>query len=208
MTSAATKRSKSQMGTEPELKFFDTVLSIPIDFTGECSSTAATGGVALIPQGDTSNTRDGRNAIIKSVQIKGTLDFVPGAAAAPMAGNTWIYMVVDTQANGAYPAITDLFTSANMWENQLNLNNSQRFQVLKKWVHNWSVKAGATTAYAPESQALNWYKKVNIPMVWSSTAGAITEVRTNNIFFAYGSSGSTIDDIVTFSGSCRLRFVG
>ena len=53
---------------------------------------------------------------------------------------------------------------------------------------------------------VDWYKKVDIPMDWSSTTGAITEIRSNNIFLTAGAAG--FDDVVTFSGTCRLRFVG
>lgn len=190
------------LGMKPELKFFDTSLSFNFDVTGE---VPATGQLALIPQGDTESTRDGRLAVIKSIQIRGAFVFTPGAAGTA-ATSTFLYLVLDTQANGGAAAVSDVFTSADMWSNMLNLNNSGRFRILKKWVHTFNPPAGATTAYNVQVKQLEFYKRCNIKMDWSSTTRAITEIRSNNIFLLAGAVNS--DDLVQFSGTCRLRFVG
>lgn len=191
-----------QAGLKPELKFFDTTNSFTFDVTGE---VPATGQLALIPQGDTESTRDGRLAVIKSIQIRGSLIFNPGAQATA-ATSTFLYLILDTQANGAAAAATDVFTSADFWSNMINLNNSGRFRILKKWVHTFNPPAGATTAYNVQIKQLEYYKRCNIKMDWSSTTGAITEIRSNNIFLMAGAVNS--DDLVTFAGTTRLRFVG
>lgn len=185
-----------------ELKFFDTALSFTYDLTGE---VPATGQLALIPQGDGESARDGRKAIIKSVQIRGLLQFDP-AAAGDGSDVAYMYLVLDTQCNGAAAAITDVFTSSAMATNHVNLNNSQRFRILKKWVIEFNAQAGVTTAYNTVVKTIEWYKKCNIPMDWSSTTGAISEIRSNNLFLCAGSG--ILDDQITFAGSCRLRFVG
>jgi len=194
------------MGLRPEVKFFDTSLSIPFDATGEASTTAATGGVCLIPQGDTENTRDGRIAFIKSIQLRGIASFVP-AAAATASTNIYLYVILDQQCNGAYPALTDIFTSTVMATNMLNLSNSGRFRILKKIKMNLSSMAGVTAAYNNVTKPIEWFKSCNIKLDFSSTTGAITEIRSNNICFAMGSDNQS-DDTVTFTGVCRLRFVG
>jgi len=195
-------RVAAQMGNRPELKFFDTALSFNFDLTGE---VPATGQLALIPQGDTESTRDGRIAWIKSVQIRGQVLYQPstGAVAADAA---YLYLVLDTQANGAAAAITDVFTSNVMGTNMLNLNNSGRFRILKKWVIPLNSQAGATTAYNNLMVPVEFYKKCNIKMDWSSTTGAITEIRSNNLFLCAGMGPS--DDLASFTGTCRLRFQG
>lgn len=194
-----------QQGLKPELKFFDTTLSFNFDATAECSSDASTGGIALIPQGDTESTRDGRLAVIKSVQIRGRTFFAP-AAAADATTVCYMYLILDTQANGAYPAITDVFTSNSPTAAMLNLNNSGRFRILKKWVMTHTAQAGVTTAYNNTIKPFEFYKRCNIPMDWSSTTGAITEIRSNNLLLAFGAANS--DDLVSFSGTARLRFLG
>jgi len=194
--------SAQRMGLKPELKYFDTALAFNFDLTGE---VPATGQLALIPQGDTESTRDGRLAVIKSIQIRGVSTFTPGAAAGG-AYVTYLYLVLDTQANGAAAAITDVFTSNDMTANMLNLNNSGRFRILKKWVHKLTSQAGVQTALTEAKVPIEFYKRCNIKMDWSSTTGAITEIRSNNIFLCAGANGA--DDFVSFAGTCRLRFVG
>lgn len=192
-----------KMGLEPERKFFDTALSFNFDATGE---VPATGQLALIPQGDTESTRDGRYAWIRSIQLRGVVHATPSSAAT-FSDSIYLYVVLDTQANGAAAAVTDVFTSSNMGTNMLNLNNSGRFRILKKFVLNINPPAGATTAYNTVTRALEWYKRCNIKMDWSSTTGAIGEIRSNNIFLLAGAAGNT-DDSIGFTGTCRLRFQG
>jgi len=198
-------RSAKAMGLKPELKFFDTALSFSFDATAE---VPATGQLTLIPQGDTESTRDGRVAYIKSIQLRGFANFVPGAAAAQSSTVCFLYLVLDTQCNGAAAAITDVFTSNVAGTNLLNLNNSGRFRILKKWVITFNSAAGATTAFSNVTKQIEFYKRCNIKVDWSSTTGAITEIRSNNVFLMAGSDGTTSDDTVAFVGNARLRFMG
>lgn len=188
-------------GAGAEKKFFDTALSFLFDTTGE---VPATGQLTLIPQGDTESTRDGRKATIKSIQIRGILSFAPGATVG--TGASYLYLILDTQCNGAAAAVTDVFTSNDMTTNMLNLNNSGRFRILKKWEWAWNVGAGVSAAYNNATKLLEFYKSCNIPVDWSSTTGAITEIRSNNLFLMAGANAQ--DDTVQFTGTCRLRFLG
>jgi len=194
-------------GNRPELKYFDTALNFSFDTTGE---VPATGQLALIPQGDTATTRDGRQATIKSIQIRGDLNFVP-AANAVASGSTHLYLVQDRQCNGAATAVTNVLTSATFNDALINLENSDRFRILKAWHHTWGPAAGATTAYNNQTRHIEFYTKCDIPMTWGGTSGAIGEIRSNNIFLMAGSNdngASVMDDTVTFDGACRLRFQG
>lgn len=195
--------SARRMGLVPEKKFFDTAIAFDFDTTGEVPATG--GQLALIPQGDTESTRDGRKAVIESVQIRGICAFTPGAAATATAV-THLYLVLDTQCNGAAAAVTDVFTSTNLGTAMLNLNNSGRFRILKHWVQTWNPPAGVSTAYNTTAKQVEFYKKCNIDMDWSSTTGALTEIRSNNLFLIAGANAA--DDLVSFSGTCRLRFRG
>lgn len=190
---------------DSELKFFDTSLSFQVDATGEIP---ATGQLALIPQGDTASTRDGRKAVIKSIQLHGSTTFVPGASATA-ASVCWLYLVLDTQCNGAVPAngVADVLTSTNFTIAIRNLNNSERFKILKKWCFRYISNAGVTTAYNNVIIPFDYYLKCNIPMIWNSTSGALTEITSNNLFLMAGSDNNS-DDQVAVSGTCRLRFIG
>lgn len=188
-----------------ELKFFDTVQSGSlIDATGEIVTTG--GQLNLIPQGDTESTRDGRECVIKSIQARWSLSYVP-AAAATASGTTFIMLVLDTMCTGAAAAATDVMTSATFSTAMFNLGSGRRFRIIKRWVHNWGPQAGATTAYNNQNKTIDFYKKCNLPLVFNSTAGALTEIRGNNLFLLAGCTAG-IDDLVTLNGQVRLRFQG
>lgn len=183
-----------------EYKFFDTTNSFQFDITGE---VPATGQLILIPQGTTESTRIGGQCCIKSIQIKGNMTFVPGGDT--VGSNTaYMWLVLDKQCNGAAAAFTDVLTSANPHQALINLNNSDRFVILKKWVWNFVSQAGVQAAFSGQLKPMDFYKKVNIPIEYSSTTGAITEIRSNNIFLLAASRGA--DDLVTFAGITRVRY--
>lgn len=195
--------SARRMGLLPEKKFFDTALSFTVDATGE---VPATGQLALIPQGDTESTRDGRKATIESIQLRGRVAYVPGAAGTAST-NAYIYVVLDSQCNGAAAAVTDVFTEADLSKALLNLNNSGRFRILKKIQMSFNPQAGVSAAFNSVIKPLEFYKKCSIDMDWSSTTGALSEIRSNNIFLIAGTDQGS-DDVVTVTGNCRLRFRG
>lgn len=187
-------------GLKPELKFFDTAMVSTIDQTAEFLFS-----LNLIPQGDTESSRDGRSAVIRSIQIRGDAVFSP-AAAGVAATNIEMWCVLDTQANGANAAFTDVFNSNTVQTTLLNLNNSGRFRILWHKTIEMNAMAGVTTAYNDTRKHFEFYKRVNIPIDWSSTTGAITEVRSNNIIFLAGAAGS--DDTVALNANARVRFQG
>nr|DAO75535.1 MAG TPA: capsid protein [Cressdnaviricota sp.] len=188
-------------GRNAEQKFFDTTLNFLMDATGE---VPATGQLCLIPQGVTESQRVGRKCVIKSILIKAIALYSPAAGADPyMTGE--ILVVLDKQCNGAAAAITDVLTGTQVNTALHNLANSQRFVVLKRIKIGFNPTAGVTTAYAGAARKIDWYKKCNIPIEFSSTTGAIGEIKSNNIFLLAGSSTAG-DDLVTVSGTCRLRF--
>jgi len=90
----------------------------------------------------------------------------------------------------------------------LNLNNSGRFRILKKMTFLFNPPAGVSAAYNTMIKPVEFYKRCNIDVDWSSTTGAITEIRSNNIFVIAGSAGTAADDTISFAGNCRLRFLG
>lgn len=183
-----------------ELKFFDTTLSFTIDLTGE---VPATGQLVLIPQGVTESTRVGRKCVIKSIQLRGQVRYTPGAGTNADAIG-FVYLVLDKQCNGAAAAVTDVLTSNVLPTALINLSNSERFVIIKrfKWVFNST--SGVSTAFGPSAKVFDYFKKCNIPIEFSSTTGAIGEIRSNNLFLL---AGATIeDDTITVSGTCRVRF--
>lgn len=184
-----------------EKKFFDTAVAFTVDATAEVPTS---GQWVLIPQGVTESTRVGRQCTIKSVQFRANLTYIPGADTLGCT-TAYVYLVLDKQANGAAAAVTDVFTGTSMQTAMLNLSNSERFRILKKWVLKFQAGAGVSGAYGRDSQSIEYFKKCNIPVEYSSTTGAITELKSNNLFIIAGTD-ATADDEVNVSGTARLRF--
>lgn len=184
-----------------ELKFFDTALAFSIDATGE---VPATGQLSLITLGDAENERNGRKVLVKSIQIQGMMLYVPAAANA--AGVTKLHLVLDTAAIGTAAASSVVWESTDYPSALRDPTNFERFKVLKTWTDEWFTEGGIVTAGTNKAKAFSYYSKCNIPLTFAPGAGgAIGDMRLNNIFLMAGCS-TAIDDLVTVSGTCRLRF--
>lgn len=194
------------IASREEMKFFDTTVAFTFPTVASCSTSATTGNIHIVPQGDTESTREGRKIIIKSIQIRGFFVLTPGADALATS-IAYLTMILDRQCNGANPAITDVFTTNAMGSSMLNLSNDNRFKILKRFVVPLTSTAGVTTAYNSHSQPLDYYNRCNIPITYDNTAatGAIATTRQNSIFFA---QGSAVDNQIAFDGTVRIRFTG
>jgi len=197
----------TQYVSRRELKFFDTALSFTVDNTAEIP---ATGQLTLVPQSDDQNGRIGRKILIHSISIHGFALLQP-AAGALAADLMYMYLVLDTQANGAAATVassnTGVFTGGNLNTNMPTLANEGRFRILHQWVLELQASAGVTTAYNNAIKSWSCYKKCRIPIEYDASAatGAITTIRSNNIFLIAGSAGQA-DDLIGVEGVCRLRF--
>jgi len=192
-------------GPKAELKFFDTALSIPLDATAECGATAATGQIDLIPQGVTESTRVGRKATIKSIQIKGTSRY-NGSGGSQSSVQCRVMLIQDTQCNGAQGTWADIYDGTVAPHALRNIENSHRFKVLKEWNWNHTPMAGVSTAWNSDVKDFSCYLRCDIPLEFSSTTGALGELRSNHIFLAYGAAGDNHDDTVTITANARVRF--
>lgn len=193
--------ARLRRGLDIEKKFFDTAISFNYDSTGE---VPATGQLNLIPQGVTESTRVGRKCTVNSIQCRLNCIFTPGANTTGCT-TQYLILVLDTQCNGAAAAVTDVFTSTTLSTAMINLANSERFKILKRWTFKLQAGAGVQTAFGQDQFQLEYYKKCRVPLEFSSTTGAITELKSNNLFFIAGTDTET-DDLVQCAGTVRLRF--
>ena len=204
------KRRKAMVPRQPygrspgELKFFDRDLDVaPILTAG-----SITDSINKIAQGVTEVTRVGRKCTITGVNWH-FLIWLPeqNAVATPLAGDSVrIILYVDKQTNGATAAVTDLLESAD-WRSFRNLANVSRFNVLmdKTTSVNYMTLAsdGAdVVSSAQVNEHGEFYKKCSVPIEFDAGAGAITEIRSNNIGVLIISSNGTAN----FSSKLRVRF--
>jgi len=158
----------------------------------------------LIAQGTTKNERIGNKLMLHAIRLKGSL-IMPTSATST---NSWarIVLVLDKQANGAVPAPSDIFESTAAATTDLfafqNMDNADRFQIIKDKRINIE-PAGYGVQSTSQAQVVKFFKmnhKCKTEIAYSSTTGAITEVKSNNyVVVLFSSAGS-----VTFTGKSRV----
>ncbi len=190
-----------------ELKFHDfAVGDTVVATTGTVSTT-----LVDINQGTTESNRLGRKAFIRYIQWNGyvTMPLEQDVADIGTGDAVRLLLILDKQANGALPAVTDILKGANI-EAYFNLVNQGRFRILwdKHITMNRQVAMtdGTNTASTPQMlRRFSYRRHVNIPIEYSGTTGAITEIRSNNLVYLAISQNGLIGLTVSFF---RFRFDG
>ncbi len=188
----------------PELKFHD----VDIDDAVVQSAGDVDPAINLIAAGTTESTRIGRKVTILSIgwRYSVTLPEVD-AAATPAPGDVIrVMLVLDKQCNGAAATVTDMLETTG-YQSFNNLSNKSRFRTLHDATFPLNYLTLASDNAAVVSSAEVWqhytfFKKVKIPIEFSAGTGALTEIRSNNLFVLLitkrGAAG--------FESKMRLRF--
>lgn len=172
-----------------ELKVIDTAsASYAADTTG---LVTLINGVA---QGTDFNTRIGRKFTMKSVLVRG--DVRVGATPASTA---WRVMVVlDRQANGVAPGITDIINAANLAGVQ-TLSFRDRFVVLMD-------KQGWLEQTDMQIRPFKWYHKCNLEVTNSGTGATVGSIATGALYLVTcGATGAGVTAAIV-QVACRVRF--
>jgi len=210
----------------PEIKFKDTAYGIAGTLT--ISRTLALcvweGGTAsdltLIPQGAGESNRIGRKVTCKSINMKGHVA-LNDVAGAPSQGVVYMWLVIDHQTNGALPVITDIWKTPigggftdNVSAVLRNMQNMQRFTVMKPIV--LSIPSGAYRlqdaaagnaipggGYVPFDQT--WHLN-DLVMDYAGATGGLAEIKSNNIYLAFGADNNTSYDGTIATIQARLYY--
>lgn len=188
-----------------EKKYFDTVFAAaPVPAAGAYSVS-----LNLIPQGTTKNSRIGNKCTVVNLNIHGQLTLLTQAADSVVGDKVRFIVFIDKQANGAVPAsVADILqtmpgatTDVNSFR---NLDNVERFIILKDKTYtlNQSTQSGALGSNVVVRE-IKMNKKCAVPLEFSSTTGAITEIRSNNIMWMAISLGNNTTNIALTS---RVKF--
>lgn len=192
-----------------ELKFFDGVrAAVNPTATGVITNLS----LNLIPQGTEEKERLGRKCTLKSISVRGSI-LLP--SSADVVGSTEditrIILYQDKQANGATALVADILeTGAGItWRSFNNLANSQRFRILATQTISQNATAignNAAGTWESGEHSVPWeiYKKCDIPLEFSSTTGAITELKSNNIGLLMLNKGA----LTNVDYAWRVRFTG
>ena len=183
-----------------EKKFHDIALDDAAIFT----TGTVTDSHIKIAQGTTESTRIGRKLTIRKINWR--YDLRLNNSSEPSHGDVArVILYIDHQCNGATAAVTDVLASAD-YQAYRNLANITRFTILldKSYPMNFTAGAydGTNDQYTTMTQSYTFQKQCNIPVEFSSTTGAITEIRSNNI----GSLLISRNGFAAFASRFRFRF--
>lgn len=167
-------------GLGPELKVIDILQN---DY-GVIATTLQVTTLNAVATGNDYNTRTGRRANMKSVNIRGQI-FADPTASTPKGDVIRILVFHDAQPNGVLPTGAMLLTEDKNTSFN-NLSNRDRFRVLYDKTINVDgvlFTAGALTNGSPKQYGFKIFKKLNLETTYSGTGGTIAEIATGGLFF-------------------------
>lgn len=180
-----------------DVKFFDQLITdAVVSATGLVQAQQYT-----IPDGNAQSEKDGLLIVIKSIQYRFQLKIPSTVTVADSTDICRFILVKDKQANGALPAVLDILNATDITAYK-NLNNKGRFVTLfDKTVSISSMGAfgdGTTNATLPNTKSWQFFKKVNIPIVYnnSATTGAIATINSNNLVLL----------LISEAGKCGVNY--
>ncbi len=185
------------------MKFVDLTLDVtPIIAT----ATVVFDSLNLIAQGFTESQRIGRKCTIRKVQWRWDLSLISTTNLAACTEVVRMVVFQDKQCNGAIAPVDEILENDD-YQSFRNLANGGRFRILmdRSYTLTPSGAAGNGSANDTVNTVIHdsFYKDVNIVIEFDGVAGAITEVRTNNIgIMLMSRTGS----LVNFASQIRIRF--
>ncbi len=204
-------RKRRRCTTPAEKKFLDAVwASVAISTTWTSPASDLGQSLCLIPQGVTEITRVGRKVCVHDVSFRGAIHQAAGTTVTTGHNICRIMLIHDKQCNGANATMTDIYENSTTGIHSFrNLANQGRFRVLWKTQFKFNNPAfagdGTTQDHPAQIIPFNFYRKVDLPIEYDGTAGAIGELQSNNIFLTICCHQTT--SALTLIGRCRIRFV-
>ncbi len=185
-----------------ELKFHDLDID---DAVVAVNGTIAQASCNLIAQGVTESQRVGRKAVIKNIGWRYEIVLPNAQNMTSVLDTVRVILYLDTQANGATATVTGILESDD-FQSFNNLANKGRFTILCDKTHEINATAGGGNGTANDiaghQENHTFFKKVDIPIMFSAGTGAITEICCNNLgVLLLGKQG-----FVGFFSKMRLRF--
>ncbi len=164
--------------------------------------------INLIAQGTDEDERIGRKCTIRSIGWRFNFRLTEQTDVTRGDETLRIILYLDKQCNGAAATALEIL-SADDYQSFNNLTNSSRFRKLMDRTISMNIQAqsgdGTTSDQAPFGMDGSFYKKCNIPLEFSSTTGAITEIRSNNVGILLISRRGAV---AALDGIIRVRFTG
>jgi len=194
-----------------EKKAFDTQMY------GDVSTAGAIFPLCVPVPGAGLNQRIGRRITIRSVQMKGIVQMelasTPSGSVTAEANHLRMILLYDKQPNAALPVLADVLTGGQTVNDLFNLNNRDRFQILKDkvWSFDPMVYDGTNHAYSWSRTAtyLKFYRKLNLETTFNAgTAGTSADVTSGNLIVVWlCNTPAGTDKNVDIYVNARVRYV-
>ena len=173
----------------PEVKFFDVPLTVASTSNWQFVNTDS---IFSIIQGTGANERIGRKIRVKGIVIRALVNTAIGSTT--FASPWTIDLLWDQQANGALPAVTEVYTAAA----PTSLPNplfDERFQFIKRVSNN-----------DPNAQLniVNQSVKCDKVITYDKNTGTIVDLSSTNLIISYCTPG---DAIPLLDGTVRILYV-
>lgn len=173
----------------------------------------AAGSYVLIAQGLTDKTRVGNKITVTNFNLRFTLSQDDTGTGAIFNINFRYMLIIDKQCNGATLPTTLLLDPGNPalttvdLKSFRNLDNTDRFEVLTdKFIHMSQSCTNALHSNQGESRVYKVSHKLNLPIHYSGTTGAITELKSNNLV-ALLIPDTTSTTTTNYTALARIKFV-
>lgn len=197
---AFVKGAIAPFGGRKELKYVDLALA-----GYACDTTGSVTALNLIAVGDDNTSRDGRQATMKSVQVKGII--VPEDTTTN-DNLCRVMLVWDNAVNSGTIATIAQILSASTSQAFPLVDNANRFTILvDKLFAMGGINNTATQTYAktPSVQSVNIYKKLNLVTQYSGTTAAIGSIQNGGLLLV--TLGSAVAGSgAQFAANTRVRF--
>lgn len=202
---APVPRALPLRSTGAEKKVFDVVPGV-----AQINTTGFVQCICIPVLGNDYNNRVGRKITMSSVYVRGyarTEISATPAATTVSSQQGRIMLIYDDQPNGALPAITDILNTADP-ASQLNLNNRDRFRVLKDKCFAFDPYLQSASASA-QIFSVRIYRKLNIDCTFNGVnGGTIADIQTGALLLAYvGSNAAGVSTDANAYLSSRVRFL-
>jgi len=185
-----------------ERKFLDTTIAFNALTAGSIPNTS----LNVIPQDITESGRIGRKVVIRSVQFN--IRWNPNSTVEN--DNVRFMLVQDKQCNGATAIVSGnggVLETASVTSYR-NLESIDRYNVLYDNVFFFAARAvlAGPTYYSNDIPMKSFYKRCYIPIEYdaSVTTGALTSIRSNNLFLLCVATDN--NNVIGVNGVCRIRY--
>ncbi len=201
-----------------DLEFDDTMVVTMAGSESDPPGTGAQtapGGLSCIAQGDGESQRDGRQAVLKDILIRGVLRRVGGSDKG-VPSFVRLILLQDTQTNGAQFNAEDVYVDPSNADldalTYRNLQFASRFKILHDQVYSLPVTASAGNGTANDNadtlRNFTISKKLQIKVNYSGTTAVIANTTDNSLHLMAIAGPGALAGAVSLFYTSRLRFVG